>query len=287
MKRWKKIYIAIWLTIFSWPLLGGVVTPAHENNSTPISGVQQPAQIKKKDEPGDNVVIIVLLSVVVFLAFVIGITVFIVYRRKVKGKLAQDSKPQDNIVTLQQMDIIPATSTLISSEPNTPNQTDGTQRTFPYPIPRRRLSSADSTTPLLKYRNGSCRSRFSSGVSSRIDSNIAEGKEKGRWRLFRFVRTTSRRMAAKPIKSLGSRGRIQKGLLCTVFCAENLVLVPNRRIWVRVMVDVLKVQMSICQSDWSRVNSKRISGISSSPLGTQNKDIRGARQTLLNEICSR
>lgn len=142
--------------------------------------MQQPAQIKKKDEPGDNVVIIVLLSVVVFLAFVIGITVFIVYRRKVKGKLAQDSKPQDNIVTLQQMDIIPATSTLISSEPNTPNQTDGTQRTFPYPIPRRRLSSADSTTPLLKYRNGSCRSRFSSGVSSRIDSNIAEGKEKGR-----------------------------------------------------------------------------------------------------------
>ena len=51
------------------------------------------------------------------------------------------------------------------------------------------------------------------------------------------------------------------------------------------MVDVLKVQMSIWQSDWSRVNSKRISGISLSPLGTQTKDIRGARQTLLNEIC--
>ena len=197
----KKIYIAIWLTIFSWPLLGRAVNPAHENNSTTISGMHQPAQIKKKDEPGDNVVIIVL-SVVVFLAFVIGITVFIVYRRKVKGKLAQDSKPQDNVVTLQHMDIIPATSTLIASESNTPNQTDGTQRTFPYPIPRRRLSSSDSTTPLLKYRNGSYRSRFSSGLSSRIDSNIAEGKEKGRRRLFRFVRTTGRRMAAKPIKSL-------------------------------------------------------------------------------------
>ena len=160
--------------------------------------MHQPPQKKKKDEPGDNVVIIVL-SVVVFLAFVIGITVFIVYRRIVKGKLAQDSKPQDNIVTLQQMDIIPATSTLIASGPNTQNQTDGTQRTFPYPIPRRRLSSSDSTTPLLKYRNGSCRSRFSSGVSSRIVSNIAEGKKKGRRRLFRFVRTTGRRLAAKPL----------------------------------------------------------------------------------------
>ena len=213
----KKIYIAIWLTIFSWPLLGRAVNTAHENNSTPISGVQQPAQIKKKDEAGDNLVIVVLLSVVVFLALIIGIPVFILYRRKVKGKLAQDSKPQDDNVTLQHMDIIPATSTLITSEPNTPYQTDGTQRTFTYPIPRRRLSSSDSTTPLLKYRNGSCRSRFSSGVSSRIDSSIAEGKEKGRRRLFRFVRTTGRRMAAKPVKSLTSRGRIQKGLLCTVF----------------------------------------------------------------------
>lgn len=153
---------------------GRAVNPAHENNSTPISGVQQPAQIKKKDEAGDNLVIVVLLSVVVFLALVIGIPVFILYRRKVKGKLAQDSKPQDDNVTLQHMDIIPATSTLITSEPNTPNQTDGTQRTFTYPIPRRRLSSSDSTTPLLKYRNGSYRSRFSSGVSSRIDSSIAE-----------------------------------------------------------------------------------------------------------------
>lgn len=217
----KNIYIAIWLTIFFWPLLGGALNPTHGNNSTTISGVQQPAQIKKKDEPGDNVVIIVL-SVVVFLAFVIGITVFIVYRRIVKGKLAQDSKPQDNIVTLQQMDIIPATSTLIASEPNTQNQTDGTQRTFPYPIPRRRLSSSDSTTPLLKYRHGSCRSRFSSGVSSRIDSNIAEGKEKGRRRLFRFVRTTGRRVAAKPIKSLTLcyceiQGPNSKGLLCIAF----------------------------------------------------------------------
>ena len=157
----------------------------------------QPAQIKKKDEPGDNLVIVVLLSVIVFLALVIGIPLFILYRRKVKGKLAQDSKPQDENVTLQHMDIIP-----ITSEPNTPNQTDGTQRTFTYPIPRRRFSSADSTTPLLKYGNGSSRSRFSSVVSSRIDSNIAEGKEKGNRRLFRFARTTGRRMAAKPIKSL-------------------------------------------------------------------------------------
>ena len=164
--------------------------------------MQQPAQIKKKDEPGDKLVIVVLLSVVVFLVLVIEISVFILYRRNVKGKLAQDSKPQDDNVTLQHMDIIPATSTLITSEPNTPNQTYGTQRTFTYPIPRRRLSSSDSTAPLLKYRNGSCRSRCSSGVSSRIDSSIAEGNEKGRRRLFRFVRTTGKRMATKPIKSL-------------------------------------------------------------------------------------
>ena len=196
----KKIYIAIWLTIFSWPLLVGAVSSTHENNSTTISDVQQ--QVKEKDEPGDNFLVVVLLSVVC-LVFVIGITVFFFYyRRKVKENLAQDFKPPGDNVTLQQMDTIPATSTLITTEPNTPNQTDGTQRTFTYPIPRRRLSSSDSTTPLLKYRNGSCRSRFSSGVSSRIDSNIAEGKEKGRRGLFRFVGTTGRRMTAKPIKSL-------------------------------------------------------------------------------------
>ena len=159
-------------------------------------------QVKKKDEPGYNLVVVVLFSVVCSI-FVIGITVFIFYyRRKVKGNLALDSKPPADNVTLHQMDTIPATATLITTEPNTPNQTDGTQRTFTYPIPRRRLSSSDSTTPLLKYRNGSCRSRFSSGVSSRIDSNIAEGKEKGRRGLFRFVGTTGRRMTAEPIKSL-------------------------------------------------------------------------------------
>lgn len=99
------------------------------------------------------------------------------YRKRLKGQFIDDSKS----TRLHEMDMIPPSSTLIPSEPETPNQTDGTMRTLSYPLPRGRLSSTgstNSTTPLLRYRTGSYRSRFSSGVSSRIDSNIAEGKER-------------------------------------------------------------------------------------------------------------
>jgi len=121
------------------------------------------------------------LAAVVFIA-IIAVVVFVYcYRKRMKDKFPVDSKAHKEIVRLQEVDdITQATSTLTPWEPNTPNQTDGIVRTFIYPVPRRRLSSSgstNSTTPLLKYRNGSYRSRFSSGVSSRIDSNIAEGND--------------------------------------------------------------------------------------------------------------
>lgn len=127
-------------------------------------------------------VAIILLVSIVFIA-VISVIVFVYcYRKRLKEKHPDSAKTQMEI-TLQDMEDIPPSSNLISSEPETPNQTDGTIRTFTYPppfTPRRRLSSTgstNSTTPLIKYRTGSYRSRFSSGVSSRIDSNIAEGRE--------------------------------------------------------------------------------------------------------------
>ena len=104
---------------------------------------------------------------------------FLLYRKKLKHNLLQEEKTQADIARLHEVpDIIEGTSNLLLSEPSTPNQTDQGVRMFTYPISRRRLSSSgsiNSTTPLLKNRSGSHRSRFSSGVSSRIDSNIAEG----------------------------------------------------------------------------------------------------------------
>ena len=141
--------------------------------------MENPLENNKKKTTQVGLLAIILLVSVVFIAVAVVVMFVFCYRKRLKRKFPQDTKAQNEIVRLQQMDIIPPTSSLISSEPNTPNQTDGTQRTFIYPVPRRRLSSSgsvNSTTPLLKYRNGSYRSRFSSGVSSRIDSNIAEGK---------------------------------------------------------------------------------------------------------------
>ena len=148
-------------------------------NGTTIRAMENRLENNKKKTTQVGLLAIILLVLVVFIAVAVVVMFVFCYRKRLKGKFPQDTKDQNEIVRLQQMDIIPATSSLIASEPNTPNQTDGTLRTFTYPIPRRRLSSSgsvNSTTPLLKYRNGSYRSRFSSGVSSRIDSNIAEGK---------------------------------------------------------------------------------------------------------------
>ena len=99
------------------------------------------------------------------------------YRKRLKGKFSGDSKSQKEFRQFE-LENIPPSSNLIPSEPETPNQTDGNNGTFTFPVTRGRLSSSgstNSTTPLLRYGTGSYRSRFSSGVSSRIDSNIAEG----------------------------------------------------------------------------------------------------------------
>ena len=148
-------------------------------NLTTTAVNKQPLDSANKKRAQGLIVVIMIMVAVVVSTIIIAAVVFVFYRKRLKEKFPQDANAQKENLRLQEMDnIIAVTSTPIPSEPNTPNQTDGTVRTFTYPVQRRRLSSSgsvNSTTPLLKYRNGSYRSRFSSGVSSRIDSNIAEG----------------------------------------------------------------------------------------------------------------
>lgn len=124
-----------------------------------------------------GLIAIILLASVVFSAIIAVVVFVFCYRKRLKEKFPGDSKSQKEI-TQYELENIPPSSNLIPSETETPNQTDGISRTFTFPVTRGRLSSTgstNSTTPLLRYRTGSYRSRFSSGVSSRIDSNIAEG----------------------------------------------------------------------------------------------------------------
>ena len=129
---------------------------------------------KIKSTQAGLIAIILLASLV--LSAIIAVIVFVFcYRKRFKEKFPGDLKSQKEFRQFE-LENIPPSSNLIPTEPETPNQTDGNNRTFTFP--RGRLSSTgstNSTTPLLRYRNGSYRSRFSSGVSSRIDSNIAEG----------------------------------------------------------------------------------------------------------------
>lgn len=103
---------------------------------------------------------------------------FYVYlqRRKVSSKGNKGNYP--NEIRLPEAEPFQQ-STVLISEPNTPTEGSFPPRPFMYPPnPRTRInssSSANSSTPLIRYRNGSYRSRFSSGVSSRLDSNITEG----------------------------------------------------------------------------------------------------------------
>lgn len=122
-----------------------------------------------------GLIAIILLASVVFSAIIAVIVFVFCYRKRLKEKFPGDLKSPKEFRQFE-LENIPPSSNLIPTEPETPNQTDGNNRTFTFP--RGRLSSTgstNSTTPLLRYRNGSYRSRFSSGVSSRIDSNIAEG----------------------------------------------------------------------------------------------------------------
>ncbi|XP_068745558.1 fibroblast growth factor receptor 2-like [Montipora capricornis] len=148
--------------------------PSDFRNKTTISSYKQSFAIPSSSE---TTTIIILVSVV-FLVAVIASVVFVLYRKRLLHNLVEETKLQEDIVKLQELDEMKqGTTDLLSSEPNTPNPTDLPVRTFTYPVPRRRLSSSgsiNSTTPLLRNRNGSYRSRFSSGLSSRIDSSIAE-----------------------------------------------------------------------------------------------------------------
>ena len=129
---------------------------------------------KIKSSQTGLIAIILLASTVLFAIIAVIVFVFC-YRKRLKEKFPGDLKSQKEFRQFE-LENIPPSSNLIPTEPETPNQTDGNNRTFTFP--RGRLSSTgstNSTTPLLRYRNGSYRSRFSSGVSSRIDSNIAEG----------------------------------------------------------------------------------------------------------------
>lgn len=126
---------------------------------------------EKERPPQTGLTIIILLSVF----FLIAVTVIVVFVFCYRKRLKEKFPPKET--TLQNVETIRASFNLLPSEPDTPNQIDGTTRTFNYAAPRRRLSSTgstNSTAPLIRYRTGSYRSRFSSGVSSRIDSNIAE-----------------------------------------------------------------------------------------------------------------
>lgn len=152
-------------------------TEATKPTEQPSSPEKITAFLTKKEKPPQTGLIIVILLSVFFLIAIIVIVVFVFcYRKRLKEKFPKGSNSQKEI-TLQNIEARRASLHLLSSEPNTPNQTDGITRTLNYAAPRRRFSSNGSTTstaPLIRCRNGSYRSRFSSGVSSRIDSNIAE-----------------------------------------------------------------------------------------------------------------
>ena len=177
VRRFKsKVIVVNWFIDF--PLGHRPEAPSDFRNKTTISSYKQSFAIPSSSE---TTTIIILVSVV-FLVTVIASVVFVFYRKRLKHNLVEETKLQEDIVKLQELDEMKqGTTNLLSSEPNTPNQTDLPVRTFTYPVPRRRLSSSgsiNSTTPLLRNRNGSYRSRFSSGLSSRIDSSIAEGRDK-------------------------------------------------------------------------------------------------------------
>lgn len=116
----------------------------------------------------------ILVGLLVLLFILVAVFV-ILYRRKVVKKSRKGNKPTE--IHLPDVELFQPSSTLIS-EPNTPTHLELSARTFQYPNSRSRFnssSSANSSTPLIR-RNGSYRSRFSSGVSSRLDSNITEGE---------------------------------------------------------------------------------------------------------------
>ena len=153
-------------------------TPRQEDSlqNATASPIENKLVLKDKIKSSQTgLIAIILLASVVFAAILAVVGFVFCYRKRLKEKFPGDSKCQKEFRQFE-LENTPPSSNLIQPEPVTPNQTDGNNRTFTFP--RGRLSSTgstNSTTPLLRYRTGSYRSRFSSGVSSRIDSNIAEG----------------------------------------------------------------------------------------------------------------
>ena len=162
---------------------GASGNPVNLENATAMAAYKIPFEDTKKrtTQVGLVAVIVILLAAVLFTVVTSVVVSVFCYSKRLKDKFPDNSETQKEIVRLQERDdIMLALSTPIPSEPNTSNQTDRTLRPLNSLVPRRRLSfsgSFNAITPLLKYKNGSYSSRFSSGASSGIDSNIAEGKE--------------------------------------------------------------------------------------------------------------
>ena len=122
----------------------------------------------------------ILLAVVAIVAAGISTSLaMFCYRKRLRRK-AKNKKQVGLLLTLASDDQPPQTATLIP-EPDSPTGKGPPVRTLSYAVPsRRRISSSGSVasnSPLVRYnRNGSYRSRLSSTVSSRLDSNISEGK---------------------------------------------------------------------------------------------------------------
>ncbi|XP_032240703.1 fibroblast growth factor receptor 2 isoform X2 [Nematostella vectensis] len=113
-------------------------------------------------------VVLAMMGVVLVIAIIGGLAVYYFYRRKLRG---HRSKGEKTIELKLPEGLLPET---LINEPDTPTSIDAPIRTFPYANSRTRIGStgsANSSTPLIRYRNGSYRSRFSSGVSSRLDSS--------------------------------------------------------------------------------------------------------------------
>ena len=155
---------------------GGVRLPPTAPIIQTDAGVSAQSQDKLKNER--KILVILLVTFAVFVtACTTGVAMFC-YRKRLKTKVKNRKKVSLQLTPLDEE--LPATATLIP-EPDTPTGKGPPTRTISYASSsRRRISSSgsmNSSAPFFRYnRNGSYRSRLSSTVSSRLDSNISEGE---------------------------------------------------------------------------------------------------------------
>ena len=134
------------------------------------------SQDKLKNERQILVILLVTFAIVAA-GCTTGFALFC-YRKRLRQKARNRKKVSLQLTPIEEDP--PATETLIP-EPDTPTGKGPPVRTLTYASSsRRRISSSrsvNSPTPFFRYnRNGSYRSRLSSTVSSRLDSNISEGR---------------------------------------------------------------------------------------------------------------